>query len=70
MLVLLIDKVLLMLMFAAVLVTARHAYYFIRAYVSSTEEDPVNYRLTERSLGLLCLSISYILSVIFTGFAL
>jgi phosphate starvation-inducible membrane PsiE len=49
MLVLLIDKVLLMLMFAAVLVTARHAYY-LRAYVSSTEEDPVNYRLTERSL--------------------
>jgi hypothetical protein len=48
MLVLLIDKVLLMLMFAAVLVTARHAYSF--EYVSSTEEDPVNYRLTERSL--------------------
>lgn len=54
----------------ACLTTVRHGYYFIQAFFTSTEEAPVKYRVSKVSLVFLCLSIAYILSVIFTGIKL
>jgi hypothetical protein len=62
-----LNKVLVVCFFMACLVTTRHTYYFIQALLTSTEEEPIKYRLTSTQLIFLCLSISYVLSVIFTG---
>jgi hypothetical protein len=64
---LLLNKVLMVLFFISLLNTIRHAYYFIQAMVTSTEEQPIKYVISKNSLILLGLSISYVLSVIFTG---
>lgn len=64
---LLLNKVLMVLFFISLLNTIRHAYYFIQAIVTSTEEQPIKYVISKNSLILLGLSISYVLSVIFTG---
>ena len=64
---LLLNKVLLVLFFISLLNTIRHMYYFIQAIVTSTEEQPIKYVISKNSLILLGLSISYVLSVIFTG---
>lgn len=45
----------------------RHTYYFLQAGLTSTEEEPKKYRISNVSLYLLGISIAYILSVIFTG---
>jgi hypothetical protein len=55
------------LFFVSLLNSIRHAYYFIQAIVSSTEEQQLKYVISKTSLILLGLSIGYILSVIFTG---
>lgn len=62
-----INKVLILLFFMAILNTIRHGYYFIQAFVASTNEEPVKYRLVPISLAILGVSISYILTMIFTG---
>jgi hypothetical protein len=64
---LLLNKVLMVLFFISLLNTIRHMYYFIQAIVTSTEEQPIKYVISKNSLILLGLSISYVLSVIFTG---
>lgn len=63
----LINKILTVLFFAACLNSIRHSYYFIQAWFTSTEELPVKYRLTPKSLLLLGISIAYVLTTIFTG---
>jgi hypothetical protein len=45
----------------------RHAYYFIQAVVTSTEEEPKKYKIPKLELNLLGVSIAYILSVLITG---
>jgi hypothetical protein len=67
MLELLLNKVLMVLFFVSILNMFRHGYYFIQAIVTSTEELPMKYVISKNSLILLGLSISYVLSVIFTG---
>lgn len=47
--------------------TFRHTYYFIQAFFKSNEEVPSKYILNNMSLFLLGISISYIITVIFTG---
>ena len=64
---LLLNKVLMVLFFVSILNVVRHGYYFIQAIITSTEELPIKYVISKNSLILLGLSISYILSVIFTG---
>ena len=49
------------------LTTLRHGYYFIQTFVSSTNEEPVKYRISKLSLLFLCLSIGYILTSILMG---
>jgi hypothetical protein len=64
---LLLNKVLMVLFFVSILNVVRHGYYFIQAIITSTEELPIKYVISKNYLILLGLSISYILSVIFTG---
>lgn len=70
MLVDILNKILILSFFMSCLTTLRHGYYFIQAFLSSTEETPVKYRISNISLILLGISIAYILSVIFTGITL
>jgi len=62
-----INKFLMLLFFLAALNTLRHIYYFIQTWVTSTDEEPVKYKLSGKSLFLLGVSISYILTTIYTG---
>lgn len=62
-----INKILIIMFFLSCLTTLRHIYYFTQAFLTSTEELPIKYRLTSTSLFYLGVSLSYILSAIFTG---
>ena len=62
-----LNKILMILFFLSCLNTIRHTYYFIQAWFTSTEEEPVKYRLTNTSLVLLGVSVAYILTAIFNG---
>jgi hypothetical protein len=65
-----INKILITLFLMACLTTLRHLYYFIQAYLTSTDEVPVKYRVSSISLLFLCISIAFILSSIITGITL
>lgn len=65
-----LNKILMVLFFMSCLTTIRHGYYFIQAILTSTEEQPIKYKLSNTSLILLCISVSYILSVLITGITL
>ena len=62
-----LNKILMILFFMSCLNTVRHVYYFIQAWVKTTEELPTKYILSKQSLFLLGVSISYILTAIFSG---
>lgn len=70
MLVDILNKILMLLFFGACLNSTRHAYYFIQTLVTSKDDDQSKYRLTNKSLFLLGISMAYILTVIFTGIKL
>ncbi len=62
-----LNKLLMVLFFLSCLNTLRHVYYFIQSFIISTDENVAKYRLDKKSLFLLGVSISYILTVIFKG---
>ena len=62
-----LNKALVLLFMLAMLNAIRHGYYFIQAAVSSNDEIPTKYVITNKQLLLLGLSLAYLLSVIFTG---
>jgi hypothetical protein len=62
-----LNKVLLVLLFLSFLNILRHSYYFVQAFLINSDENPIKYKLNKTSLILLGISISYILSVFFTG---
>jgi uncharacterized membrane protein YbaN (DUF454 family) len=62
-----LNKVLFIMLVMACLNTFRHTYYFVQAFFKSNEEVPTKYKLSDVSLFLLGISISYIITVIFTG---
>jgi len=64
------DRILIILFFMAFFNSVRHTYYFIQAWVTSTNEEPVKYKISDKSLFLLGVSIAYILTTIFTGIKL
>lgn len=70
MLIEIVNKILMILFFMTCLNTFRHAYYFVQAWFTSTEEEPVKYKISSKSLLLLGASIAYIFTVIFTGIKL
>lgn len=69
-LMLMLNKVYFIAFVMACLNTFRHCYYFIQAFFNSNKEVPSKYVLTNKSLFLLGISISYIITVIFTGIAI
>jgi len=62
-----LNRVLMVLFFLSCLNTVRHLYYFIQTWVVSNEENLAKYRLDNKALFLLGVSVSYILTVIFKG---
>lgn len=70
MLALILNKILFMLFFLSCLNTLRHVYYIIQAFMLSKDEEPVKYKLPNKSLIFLGISVSYILSVLITGIGL
>lgn len=62
-----LNRVLLILVFLSCFNIIRHFYYFIQAFLTNSEENPIKYKISKTSLILLGISISYVLSVIFTG---
>jgi len=54
----------------AFLNTFRHCYYFIQVWFTSTEEVPAKYKLNNKSLIILGVSIAYLLTTLFTGIKL
>ena len=62
-----LNKILMILFFLSLFNTVRHVYYFIQTWFTTTEEAPVKYKLTNASLVLLGISISYILTSFVTG---
>lgn len=42
----------------------RHIYYFVQTLATSTEENPLKYKLSTESLVLLGVSISYVLTAL------
>jgi len=67
MLIVILNKIFLILFFMSCLNLIRHTYYFLQAGLTSTEEEPKKYRISNVSLYLLSISIAYILSVFITG---
>jgi len=70
MLINIINKILILVFFMAFLNTFRHCYYFIQVWFTSTEEVPAKYKLNNKSLIILGVSIAYILTTLFTGIKL
>lgn len=62
-----LNKVLLIVFFMSSLNVIRHMYYFAQAWVKSDSDNPQKYRMSNGSLWVLSISISYILASIFTG---
>jgi hypothetical protein len=62
-----VNRVLIIAFIMSALVTIRHVYYFIQAFLTSTEELPIKYKLSKTALFFLCVSIAYMISIIFTG---
>lgn len=67
MLVDILNKIFVTLFFMSALNSARHAYYFIQTWFNSTEETPLKYKVSHKSLILLGMSLAYLLASIFTG---
>lgn len=67
MIIAIINKILMTLFFMSSLNILRHVYYFIQAYAQTTEEEPAKYKITNRSLILLGLSLGFLLCCIFSG---
>jgi len=65
-----LNRVLLILVFLSCFNIIRHFYYFTQAFLTNSEENPIKYKINKTSLILLGISISYVLSVIFTGIKL
>ena len=70
MLLVVVNKILMVLFFMSFFNAFRHTYYFIQAWFTSTEEQPVKYKISSKSLLLLGASIAYLFTVIFTGIKL
>lgn len=65
-----INKILTIIFFMSFLNTFRHTYYFIQAWLTSTQEMPTKYKVSNKSLILLGVSMAYLLMTLFTGIKL
>ena len=65
-----INKLFVVLFFLSCITTLRHTYYLLQAFITSTEEQQIKYKLSTNALFYLGVSIAYILSVIFNKFSI
>ncbi len=63
----LLNKLLHTLFIIALLNVIRNGYYFIQAWVKSNTDNPSKYILSNKSLLLLGISLSYVLMSLITG---
>lgn len=61
------NRILLITLILAYINVIRHTYYFIQVWFTSTDENPIKYKISSKSLLFLGISVAYILSVFFTG---
>lgn len=59
-----LNKILLIVLIMSSLNVTRHLYYFAQAWIKSDSETPEKYRISNISLWVLSISISYILTSI------
>jgi hypothetical protein len=62
-----LNKAFIVLFILSVLNTLRHTYYFIQTWFYSTQEEPMKYKVSDVSLFLLGMSISYVFECLFFG---
>jgi len=67
MLIDIINKISFILFFLSALNVIRTLFFLIGSFIKSDDETPHKFRLNKSQLLLLGLSISYILTIIFTG---
>ena len=67
MLIDIVNKILVIFFFMSLLNVIRHTYYFIQVWVKSNSERPEKYKLPNKSLWILAISVAYLLSTIFNG---
>lgn len=65
-----LDKIFMLVFFMATIITVRHGYYFLQAILNTDKKNTVKYVLTNKNLIILLVSISYLLTTIFTGIKL
>jgi len=70
MIIFLINKILIVLYLLSCLTTLRHMYYFIQAYIKTTPENQIQYKISKNALLFLAISISYIVSGLFLNIKL
>jgi len=63
----LLNKLLHTLFIISLLNVVRNGYYFIQAWVKSNTDNPSKYILSNKSLLLLGISLSYVLMSLITG---
>ena len=66
----LLNKILGVLFFGSLLITIRNLYYFIQTILTSTEDEPIKFKLSTKELIIFGFSVAYILSTIITGITL
>jgi hypothetical protein len=62
-----LNKLLVVSFILSLLTILRHGYYFIQAFITSTEENQKTYRIDKLKLLILGISISYVITSLFTG---
>jgi len=48
--------------FMSLLNVIRHGYYLVQAWIASTEEQPIKYRMENKSLWVLSFSLAYVIT--------
>jgi len=48
--------------FMSLLNVIRHGYYLVQAWIASTEEQPIKYRMENKSLWILSFSLAYVIT--------
>ena len=62
-----LNKLLLIVLVMSSLNVTRHLYYFGQAWVKSESDNPQKYKISDSSLWILSMSISYILASVISG---
>lgn len=62
-----LNKILLIVLVMSSLNVTRHLYYFVQAWFASDSDNPQKYKISNNSLWIVSISISYIITSIISG---